>query len=147
MGYDPVIDEDEERVHDFQLGIESYQIKINLTAPTLIFPGIEECDPFSIIDKPTTGLIYLNNKNEKRFMDLEELSKFCDATLEKVQKEVKMKIFETEFMKKTPLLGSLDLKIMKAYEREIMKRLSHREQMRRWESFVNGRPILSTMKR
>ncbi|GKB99535.1 hypothetical protein Tco_0985672 [Tanacetum coccineum] len=72
-----------ERFHDFQLGIKSYQIKINLTTPTLIFPGIEECNPFSIVDKPTTCLIYLNNKNEKRFMDLEELSKFCDATLEK----------------------------------------------------------------
>nr|GEW07838.1 hypothetical protein [Tanacetum cinerariifolium] len=74
--------EDPERVHDFQLGIESYQIKINLTTPTLIFPGIEECDPFSTVDKPTMGLILLNNKNENRLMDLEELSKFCDATLE-----------------------------------------------------------------
>ncbi|GKB13745.1 reverse transcriptase domain-containing protein [Tanacetum coccineum] len=31
-----------ERVHDFQLGIESYQQKINLTAPIITFPGIEE---------------------------------------------------------------------------------------------------------
>ncbi|GJS26753.1 hypothetical protein Tco_0487373 [Tanacetum coccineum] len=114
-----------------KLGIKSYQIKINLTAPTLIFLGIEECEPFSIVDKPTTGLIYLNNKNEKRFMDLEELPHFCDSTLEKVLKEVNMKIFETEFLKKAPLLGSLDLIIMKAYEREIKKRLSHREHMRR----------------
>ncbi|GKE02936.1 hypothetical protein Tco_1390919 [Tanacetum coccineum] len=37
----------------------------------------------------------LIRKNEKRFMDLEELSKFCDATLEKDLKEVKLKIFET----------------------------------------------------
>nr|GEV20780.1 protein FAR1-related sequence 5 [Tanacetum cinerariifolium] len=35
------------------------------------------------IYKPTTGLIYLNIKNKKRYMDLEELSKFCDVTLEK----------------------------------------------------------------
>ncbi|GJW98917.1 hypothetical protein Tco_0180725, partial [Tanacetum coccineum] len=96
-----------ERVHDFQLEIESYQVKINLTTPTLIFPGIEECDPFSIVDKPTTGLIYLNINNEKRFMDLEELAKFCDATLENMLKEVKMKIFKTEFIKKTPLLESI----------------------------------------
>ncbi|GJZ79933.1 hypothetical protein Tco_0644770, partial [Tanacetum coccineum] len=72
-----------ERVHDFQLGIESYQIKINFTAPTLIFPGIEECDPFSIVDKPTMSLIYLNIKNKKRRMSLVEIAKFCDATLEK----------------------------------------------------------------
>ncbi|GJW94111.1 hypothetical protein Tco_0173783 [Tanacetum coccineum] len=86
------------------VGIKSYQIKINLTTPTLIFPGIEECDPFSIVDKQTTGLIYLNSKNEKRFMDSEELLKFCDATLEKVLNEVKLKIFETELLKKAPLL-------------------------------------------
>ncbi|GJS89852.1 hypothetical protein Tco_0772488 [Tanacetum coccineum] len=31
-----------ERVHDFQLGIESYQQKVNLTAPTISFLGIEK---------------------------------------------------------------------------------------------------------
>nr|GEV08012.1 retrovirus-related Pol polyprotein from transposon TNT 1-94 [Tanacetum cinerariifolium] len=73
-----------ERVHDFQLGIESYQVKVNLTAPTLTFPGIKEYKPYLIVDKPTTSLIYLNNKDEKRVMYLVEIVKFCDATLEKV---------------------------------------------------------------
>nr|GEV20662.1 hypothetical protein [Tanacetum cinerariifolium] len=54
-----------ERVHDFQLGIESYQIRVNLTAPTLTFPRIEEYAPYSTVDKPQTGLIYLNSKDEK----------------------------------------------------------------------------------
>ncbi|GJS35088.1 hypothetical protein Tco_0533470 [Tanacetum coccineum] len=135
-----------ERVHDFYLGIESYQIMINLTAPTLIFPGTEACDSYSIVDKPTMSLIYLNNKEGKRDMNLVEIVKFCDDTLERVLKEVKLKIFETEFLKKAYLLGELDLDIMKAYEREITKRLRHREQMKRWESFLNGRPILPTMR-
>ncbi|GJT20419.1 hypothetical protein Tco_0890356 [Tanacetum coccineum] len=136
-----------ERVHDFQLGIESYQIKVNLIVPTLTFFGIEEHAPYTIVDKPQMGLIYLNSKDEKRVMYLEEIVKFCDATLEKVLNEVKLKMFESKFLKKPPLLGELDQDIMKAYEREISKRLSYRQQMRRWESFVNGRPILSTMKR
>ncbi|GJU19598.1 retrovirus-related pol polyprotein from transposon TNT 1-94 [Tanacetum coccineum] len=136
-----------ERVHDFQLGIESYQMKVNLTAPTLTFPGIEEHAPYTIVDEPQMGLIYLNSKDEKRVMYLEEIVKFCDATLEKVLNEVKLRMFESKFLKKPPLLGELDQDIMKAYEREISKRLSHRQQMRRWESFVNGRPILPTMKR
>ncbi|GKD63818.1 hypothetical protein Tco_1305926 [Tanacetum coccineum] len=113
-----------ERVHDFQLGIESYQIKVNLTTPTLTFPGIEAYEPYSIVDDSNTSLIYLNSKKEKRVMYLVEIVKFCDATLEKVLKEVKLKIFQSEPWKKPP-----------------------REQMRRWESFVNGRPILPTMKR
>ncbi|GJT38448.1 hypothetical protein Tco_0938313 [Tanacetum coccineum] len=53
------------RVYDFQLGIESYKIKINLTAPTLAFPGIEACEPLTIVDKPNVGLIYLNNKRKE----------------------------------------------------------------------------------
>ncbi|GJU57929.1 hypothetical protein Tco_1235695 [Tanacetum coccineum] len=85
-----------ERVHDFQLGIESYQIKVNLTAPILTSPGIEAYEPYSIVDKPNTGLIYLNNKDEKWVMYLVEIVKFCDATLEKVLKEVKLKIFQSE---------------------------------------------------
>ncbi|GJR55811.1 hypothetical protein Tco_1406332 [Tanacetum coccineum] len=112
-----------ERVHDFQLGIESYQIKVNLTAPTLTFPGIEAYEPYLIVDMPNTGLIYLKSKDEKRVMYLVEIVKFCDATLEKVLKEVKLKIFQSE----PPLLGELDRDIMRAFEREITKRLSHRE--------------------
>ncbi|GJT01425.1 zinc knuckle CX2CX4HX4C containing protein [Tanacetum coccineum] len=109
----------------------------------LTFLGIEA---HSIVDKPTTGLIYLNSKDEKRVMYLMEIVKLCDATLEKVLKEVKIKIFQCEPWKKLPLLGELDRDIMKAFERDISKRLSHRQQMRRWESFVNGRPILPTIK-
>nr|GEW80425.1 hypothetical protein [Tanacetum cinerariifolium] len=86
-----------ERVHDFQLGIESYQIRVNLTAPTLIFHGIEARDPYYIVDKPSTGLIYLNSKEDKRVKYLVKIVKFCDAALERVLKEVKLKIFETEF--------------------------------------------------
>ncbi|GKC24158.1 hypothetical protein Tco_1026308, partial [Tanacetum coccineum] len=59
-----------ERVYDFQLGIESYQIKVNLTAPTIKVPGIEEHAPYSIVDKSQMGLIYLNSKDEKRVMYL-----------------------------------------------------------------------------
>ncbi|GKE10323.1 RNA-directed DNA polymerase, eukaryota, nucleotide-binding alpha-beta plait domain protein, partial [Tanacetum coccineum] len=38
-----------QRVNDFQLGIESYQIKINLTPPMLIFSCIKARDPYSDI--------------------------------------------------------------------------------------------------
>ncbi|GKA16330.1 hypothetical protein Tco_0696077 [Tanacetum coccineum] len=62
-----------ERVYDFQLGIESYQMKVNLTAPTLTFPGIEERALCTIVDEPRMGLIYLNSKDEKRVMYLEEI--------------------------------------------------------------------------
>ncbi|GJS10511.1 hypothetical protein Tco_0367307 [Tanacetum coccineum] len=136
-----------EKVHDYQLGIKSYQIRVNLTAPTMTFPGIEAHDPYFIVDKPNMSLIYLNIKEEKRVMYLAKIIKFYDATLERVLKEVNLKIFKSKPWKKPPLLSELDLDILKAFKREIRKRLRHHMQMRRWESFVNGRPILPAMRR
>ncbi|GJX77848.1 hypothetical protein Tco_0324659 [Tanacetum coccineum] len=66
--------------------------------------NIEAHDPYSIVEKPNTGLIYLNSKEEKRVMHLAKIVKFYDATLEKVLKEVKLKIFKSEPWKKPHLL-------------------------------------------
>ncbi|GKB33333.1 hypothetical protein Tco_0872734 [Tanacetum coccineum] len=107
------------------LRIERYQMEVNLTAPTLTFPGIEERVPYSIVDEPQTSLVCLNTQDEKRVMYLKEIVKFYDATLEKVLNEVKLRMFESQFLKKLPLLSDLDQDIMKACEREISKRLSH----------------------
>ncbi|GKA09490.1 hypothetical protein Tco_0688821 [Tanacetum coccineum] len=100
-----------ERVHDFQLGIERYQQKINLTTPTITFPGIEECDVFSIVYEPIHGIIYTNSKKEKRYGYVQK-----DLTND-----------EVEFLK---LFGE-----------EIEVRLNYQDQMRRWEMYVNGRPL------
>ncbi|GKE05287.1 hypothetical protein Tco_1397305, partial [Tanacetum coccineum] len=78
-----------ERVHDFQLGIESYQQKVNLTTPTIAFLGIEEHDMFSIIYEPVHGIIYKNSKKEKRVMRHTKIHKFCDATLNRVLEGLK----------------------------------------------------------
>ncbi|GJZ12594.1 zinc finger, CCHC-type containing protein [Tanacetum coccineum] len=78
-----------EIVHDFQLGIERYQQKVNLTAPTITFPGTKEHDMFSIIYEPVHGIIYKNSKKEKRVMRHIEIHKFCDATLNRVLEGLK----------------------------------------------------------
>ncbi|GJR00708.1 hypothetical protein Tco_0523692 [Tanacetum coccineum] len=59
-----------ERVHDFPLGMESYQQKVNLTTPTITFPGIKRKKLLTITSKPVVGLIYENRKKEKRVMIL-----------------------------------------------------------------------------
>nr|GFB49775.1 hypothetical protein [Tanacetum cinerariifolium] len=71
------------RVHDYQLGFESYQLKVNLTAPKVIFPSIKEKKPYAITSLPFVGLIYENNKKKKRIMDIDEISEFCDSMLKK----------------------------------------------------------------
>ncbi|GKC53351.1 hypothetical protein Tco_1076096 [Tanacetum coccineum] len=78
-----------ERVHDFQLGIESYQQKVNLTAPTISFPGVEKHKMFSLIYELVHGIIYKNSKTEKRVMRHSEIHKFCDATLNRVLEGLK----------------------------------------------------------
>nr|GEX26540.1 proteasome subunit alpha type-1 [Tanacetum cinerariifolium] len=73
-----------ERVHDFQLGVESYQQKVNLATPTITFPGIEKYKVFCIVFEPVYGIIYKNNKKEKGVTRHQEIHKFCDAILKKV---------------------------------------------------------------
>ncbi|GKB00745.1 hypothetical protein Tco_0828738 [Tanacetum coccineum] len=78
-----------ESVHDFQLGMKSYQQKVNLTALTITFPGINKYKMFSIVSEPVYGIIYKNNKKEKRVMRYQEVYKFCDATLKRVLEGLK----------------------------------------------------------
>ncbi|GJW59190.1 hypothetical protein Tco_0105921 [Tanacetum coccineum] len=61
------------------LGMESYQQKVNLTALTITFLGIEKEELFTITSEPVVGMIYENSKGEKRVMIHKEIHKFCDA--------------------------------------------------------------------
>nr|GEW40119.1 integrase, catalytic region, zinc finger, CCHC-type, peptidase aspartic, catalytic [Tanacetum cinerariifolium] len=78
-----------ERVHDFQLGIKSYQQKVNLTAPTISFPEVKKHEMFFTIYEPVHGIIYKNRKKEKRVMRHSKIHNFCDATLIRVLKGLK----------------------------------------------------------
>ncbi|GJW89509.1 hypothetical protein Tco_0164849 [Tanacetum coccineum] len=130
-----------ERVHDFQLGIESYQQKVNLTAPKIYFPGVEKHKMFSIIYEPMHGIIYKNSKKEKRVMRHSKIHKFCDATLNRVleglrsfNNDVKCGYIQRD-------LTNDEVEYLKLFEEEIKVRLKYRNQMRRWEMYVNGRPL------
>ncbi|GJU80515.1 retrovirus-related pol polyprotein from transposon TNT 1-94 [Tanacetum coccineum] len=130
-----------ERVHDFQLGIESYQQKVNLTAPTMTFPGIEDHEMFSIIYEPVHGIIYKNSKKEKRVMRHSEIHKFCDATLNRVLEGLKSYNNDIKYGYVQKDLTKDEVEYLKLFEEEIEERLKHCRQMRRWEMFVNGRPL------
>ncbi|GKB59958.1 hypothetical protein Tco_0916144 [Tanacetum coccineum] len=66
-----------------KLSMESYLQKVNLTAPTITFPAIEEYKVFDITYKPVCGIIYDNKKKENKVMVHKEIYKFCDATLKR----------------------------------------------------------------
>ncbi|GJS97630.1 hypothetical protein Tco_0804598 [Tanacetum coccineum] len=120
-----------ERVHDFQLGIESYQQKINLTAPTITFPGIEEYDVFSIVYEPVHGIIYTNSKKEKRVMRPSEIHKFCDATLRRTLEGLKSYYNDVKYGYVQKELTNDEVEFLKLFEEEIEVRLNYRDQMRR----------------
>ncbi|GJR25280.1 hypothetical protein Tco_1101512 [Tanacetum coccineum] len=130
-----------ERVYDFQLGIESYQQKVNLTAPTIYFPGVEKHKMFSIVYEPVDGIIYKNIKKEKRVMRHSEIHKFCDATLNRVLEGLKSYNNDVKYGYVQRELTDDEVEYLKLFEEEIEVRLKCRNQMRRWEMYVNGRPL------
>ncbi|GKC16195.1 hypothetical protein Tco_1012977 [Tanacetum coccineum] len=130
-----------ERVHDFQLGVESYQQKVNLTAPTITFSGIEKFKVFSIVSELVYGIIYKNNKKEKRVMRHQEVHKFYDATLKRVLEGLKSYNNDVKHGYVTLSLSNEDAEYLQLFEEEIEEQLKHHDQMRRWEMYVNGRPL------
>ncbi|GJW54891.1 hypothetical protein Tco_0098976 [Tanacetum coccineum] len=130
-----------ERVHDFQLRIESYQQKVNLIAPTISFLGIEKNKMFSIIYERVHGIIYKNSKKEKRVMRHSKIHKFCDATLNRVLEGLKSYNNDVKYGYIQRDLTEDEVEYLKLFEEEIEVRLKYRNQMRRWEMYVNGRPL------
>ncbi|GJT74404.1 hypothetical protein Tco_1041129, partial [Tanacetum coccineum] len=130
-----------ERVHDFQLGIESYQQKVNLTAPTISFSGVEKYKMFSIIYDPAHRIIYKNRKKEKRVMRHSEIHKFCDATLIRVLEGLKSYNNDVKYGYVQRELKNDEVEYLKLFEEEIEVRLKYHNQMRRWEMYVNERPL------
>ncbi|GJY76847.1 hypothetical protein Tco_0481963 [Tanacetum coccineum] len=120
-----------ERVHDFQPGIESYQQKVYLTAPTISFQGVEKHKMFSIIYEPVHGIIYKNSKKEKRVMRHSEIHKFCDATLIRVLKGLKSYNNDVKYDYVQRELMNDKVEYLKLFEKEIEVRLKYRNQMKR----------------
>nr|GEU55749.1 hypothetical protein [Tanacetum cinerariifolium] len=139
-------DDIEERTSRW-LGVESYQQKVNLTAPTITFLGIEKYEMFPIVSEPVYGIIYKNSKKGKRVMRHQEIHKFYDATLKRVLEGLKSYNNDVKYGYVTSNLSKEDAEYLQLFEEEIKERLKHRKQMRRWEMYVNGRPLGSRRER
>nr|GEV85754.1 hypothetical protein [Tanacetum cinerariifolium] len=79
------------QVEDLQLGVESYQKKLNITTPQQTFPEIEFKDLYTPSYKPP-GVIYEDLNKQKRVMRADELYKFSDETLKKVRDELHYRV-------------------------------------------------------
>ncbi|GJV09351.1 hypothetical protein Tco_1347007 [Tanacetum coccineum] len=74
----------QKRVEDLQLGVESYQKKINVTKPQTTKSSIRERDPYTPYQDPQ-GFIYVDNNGRNRLMRSDRLYKFSDRTLTGLQ--------------------------------------------------------------
>ncbi|GKC30753.1 hypothetical protein Tco_1038047 [Tanacetum coccineum] len=70
-------------VEDVQLGVESYQTKLNITMPHVTYAGLDDKEPYTISYKPK-GVVYLNKVNNKFLMRANKVYKFGDGTPKKV---------------------------------------------------------------
>ncbi|GJX58428.1 hypothetical protein Tco_0289818 [Tanacetum coccineum] len=81
------------RVEDLQLGVESYQKKLNITAPQKTFPEIEFKELYTPSYK-SPGVIYEELNKQKQVMQADELYKFSDGTLKTVRDELPHRILD-----------------------------------------------------
>ncbi|GJZ84041.1 hypothetical protein Tco_0649214 [Tanacetum coccineum] len=102
---------------------------------------IEKYKMFSIISKPIYGIKYKNSKKEKKVMRHQEVHKFCDATLKRVLEGLKSYNNNVKHSYVTQSLSKEDAEYLQLFEEEIEEWLKHHDQMRRWKTYVNGRPL------
>nr|GFB55452.1 hypothetical protein [Tanacetum cinerariifolium] len=72
------------RVEDLQLGVESYQKRLNLTKPNTYRTDLKRREAYTAYSNPR-GFIYQNKDKKNRLMRIDELYKFSDGTLNDVR--------------------------------------------------------------
>ncbi|GJV09995.1 hypothetical protein Tco_1351536 [Tanacetum coccineum] len=84
------------RVKDVQLGVESYQKKLNITKPQKDFPGISAKELYTPSFDPPE-VINEDLSHQKRLMRANELYKFSDGTLKKVRDTLHHRLLNFQF--------------------------------------------------
>nr|GEV39350.1 hypothetical protein [Tanacetum cinerariifolium] len=74
----------QQRVKDLQLGVKSYQKKLNLIKPDTYRSDLKRKEAYTAYSNPR-GFIYYNKDKQNRLMRIDELHKFNDDTLNDVQ--------------------------------------------------------------
>ncbi|GJS56607.1 hypothetical protein Tco_0629969 [Tanacetum coccineum] len=128
------------RVEDLQLGVESYQKKLNLTKPDTYRSNLRSHDAYTPYSDPR-GFIYENKDKKNRLMRIDELHKFSDGTLDDVRTALndRLKGIRMEYLPQT-FWSQRDKVNARAMIQAIDKRLKTRRIMRSLERFVGGRP-------
>ncbi|GKC09354.1 hypothetical protein Tco_1000964 [Tanacetum coccineum] len=131
------------RVGDLQLGIESYQTKLNLERPNWDATDYFFKEDYTIVPKPR-AVIYRDRNDQRKLMRLNEIHKFSDGTLTRVMEKLDhmvkdFHLFEYNKGMETRKWSEDDKRRSKDFITAIEKRLQIRRIFRSLESFVGGR--------
>ncbi|GJR42583.1 hypothetical protein Tco_1310686 [Tanacetum coccineum] len=92
------------RVEDLQLGVESYQKKLNITKPQKTFLEIEFKEPYTpSYDLP--GIVYEDLNKQKRVLRADELHKFSEGTLKSVRDEIHHRLIDKQLGEKEIIIN------------------------------------------
>ncbi|GKD91041.1 hypothetical protein Tco_1366548 [Tanacetum coccineum] len=122
------------RVEDLQLGVESYQKKLNLTKPDTFRSNLRNRTAYTAYLDPQ-GVIYKDQNNRNRLMRADELYKFSDGTLNDVRTalhDIALRI-RTEYLPKRKWSG-LDKQRARVMIQDIKKQLFQRRLCGIWKS-------------
>nr|GFB60122.1 hypothetical protein [Tanacetum cinerariifolium] len=126
------------RVEDLQLGVESYQKRLNLTKPDTYRTDLRRRKAYTAHSNPIE-FIYQNKDKKNRLMRIDELHKFSDGTLNDVRnafddhvKGIRMQYLPTTIWRRgdkdraAAMIQAID-KMLKTRRimRSLEKRLSH----------------------
>ncbi|GKA13384.1 hypothetical protein Tco_0693030 [Tanacetum coccineum] len=127
------------RVGDLQLGVESYQKKINVTKPDTTRPDLRKRHPYTPYKDPQ-GFIYVDDFEKNRLMRSDELYKFSDGTLTRLLSSLEdiTKNIDMENLPKRRC-STLEKKRAHFMIKDINKLLKERRMMRSLEKFIGGR--------
>ncbi|GKA54899.1 hypothetical protein Tco_0753848, partial [Tanacetum coccineum] len=127
-----------------QLGIESYQTKINLERPNWDAADYYFKEDYTIVPKPR-AVVYRDRNDQRKLMRLNELHKFSDGTLTRVMEKLDQMVKDFHLyeynkgMETRKWSKEDDKRRSKDFITAIEKRLQIRRIYRSLESFVGGR--------
>nr|GEY56251.1 hypothetical protein [Tanacetum cinerariifolium] len=132
-----------QRVGDLQLGIKSYQTKLNLTEPRWDASDFLFKKDYTIVSKPR-AVIYKDRNDQKKMMRENEVHKFSDGTLTRVLYKLDHMVKDFRLFKYNPGIENRiwpedDKRRSEEFMEVIERRLKIRRIFQSLESFVGGR--------
>ncbi|GKC81370.1 hypothetical protein Tco_1137087 [Tanacetum coccineum] len=129
----------QKQVEDLQLGVKSYQKKINVTKPDTTRLDLRKIHPYTPYKDPH-GFIYVDDYKRNMLMHSDELYKFSDGTLTRLLSLLEdiTKNIDMEYLPKRRW-SHLEKKRAHFMIKDINKLLKEWRMMRSLEKFIGGR--------